>query len=56
MHYKLFEAKPNVRLCMKNVVDASDDEHIASAHMKDYIGVSNQENVAPVYFQSFSLD
>jgi len=25
-------------------------------HMKDYIDVSNQENVAPVYFQSLSLD
>ena len=24
--------------------------------MKDYIDVSNQENVAPVYFQSLSLD
>ena len=23
--------------------------------MKDYIDVSNQENVAPVYFQSLSL-
>ena len=25
-------------------------------HMKDYIDVSNQENTAPVYFQSLSLD
>ena len=27
-------------------------------HMKDYVDVdvSNQENVAPVYFQSLSLD
>ena len=25
-------------------------------YMKDYIDVSNQENVAPVYFQSLSLD
>ena len=24
-------------------------------HMKDYIDVSNQENVAPVYFQSLLL-
>ena len=25
-------------------------------HMKDYIDVSNQENVALVYFRSLSLD
>ena len=30
---------------------------IGDMHMKDYMdNVSNQENVAPVYFQSLSLD
>ena len=33
-------------------VEESGDE----MHMKDYIDVSNQENVTPVYFQSLSLD
>ena len=32
------------------------EEHVGEMHMKDYIDVSNQENVAPVYFQSLSLD
>ena len=30
--------------------------YLGEMHMKDYIDVSNQENVAPVYFQSLSLD
>ena len=32
------------------------EESGGEMHMKDYIDVSNQENVAPVYFQSLSLD
>ena len=32
------------------------EEFVGEMHMKDYIDVSNQENVAPVYFQSLSLD
>ena len=33
-----------------------DEESVGEMHMKDYIDVSNQENVAPVDFQSLSLD
>ena len=32
------------------------EESLGEMHMKDYIDVSNQENTAPVYFQSLSLD
>ena len=32
------------------------EESGGEMHRKDYIDVSNQENVAPVYFQSLSLD
>ena len=32
------------------------EESGGEMHMKDYIDVSNQENVVPVYFQSLSLD
>ena len=32
------------------------DESLGDMHMKDHMDVSNQENVAPVYFQSLSLD
>ena len=32
------------------------EESGGEMHMKDYIDVSNQENVAPVYFQSLSID
>mgnify|MGYP000979149405 CR=1 FL=1 len=40
-----------------NTVNTRDNEEsVGEMHMKDYIDVSNQENVAPVYFQSLSLD
>ena len=39
-----------------NINTRDDEESVVEMHMKDYIDVSNQENVAPVYFQSLSLD
>ena len=39
-----------------NVNARDNEEFVGEMHMKDYIDVSNQENVAPVYFQSLSLD
>ena len=41
-----------------NIDTRDDEESVGEMHMKDYIyiDVSNQENVAPVYFQSLSLD
>ena len=39
-----------------NINIRDDEESVGEMLMKDYIDVSNQENVAPVYFQSFSLD
>ena len=40
-----------------NINTRDDEESVGEMHMKDYnIDVSNQENVAPVYFQSLSLD
>ena len=39
-----------------NIYTRDDEESVGEMHMKDYIDVSNQENVAPVYFQSLSLD
>ena len=35
-----------------NVEESGGEMH----DMRDYIDVSNQENVAPVYFQSLSID
>ena len=37
-------------------VNIDNEESLGEVHMKDYIDVSNQENTAPVYFQSLSLD
>ena len=41
-----------------NINIRDDEESVGEMHMKDYVDVdvSNQENVAPVYFQSLSLD
>ena len=39
-----------------NVYTRDNEESLGEMHMKDYIDVSNQENTAPVYFQSLSLD
>ena len=39
-----------------NINARDNEEYVGEMHMKDYIDVSNQENVAPVYFQSLSLD
>ena len=39
-----------------NINTRDNEESLGEMHMKDYIDVSNQENTAPVYFQSFSLD
>ena len=39
-----------------NVNTRDDDESLGDMRMKDHMDVSNQENVAPVYFQSLSLD
>ena len=39
-----------------NINARDNEEFVGEMHMKDYIDVSNQENVAPVYFQSLSLD
>ena len=39
-----------------NINTRDNEESVGEMHMKDYIDVSNQENVAPVYFQSLSLD
>ena len=41
-----------------NINTRDDEESVGEMHMKDYVDVdvSNQENVAPVYFQSLSLD
>ena len=33
-----------------NVNARDNEEFVGEMHMKDYIDVSNQENVAPVYF------
>ena len=38
-----------------NINTRDDEESVGEMHMKDYIDVSNQENVAPVYFQSLLL-
>ena len=38
-----------------NINTRDDEESVGEMHMKDYIDVSNQENVAPVYFRSLSL-
>ena len=39
-----------------NIDTRDNEESLGEMHMKDYIDVSNQKNVAPVYFQSLSLD
>ena len=41
-----------------NTNTRDNEESVGEMHMKDYnyIDVSNQENVAPVYFQSLGLD
>ena len=39
-----------------NINIRDNEESVGEMHMKDYIDVSNQENVVPVYFQSLSLD
>ena len=39
-----------------NINTRDNEESVGEMHMKDYIDVSNQENVVPVYFQSLSLD
>ena len=39
-----------------NINTRDNEESLGEMHMKDYIDVSNQENMAPVYFQSLSLD
>ena len=41
-----------------NINTRDDEESVGEMHMKEYVDVdvSNQENVAPVYFQSLSLD
>ena len=39
-----------------NTNTRDNEESLGDMHMKDYMDVSNQENVAPVYFQSLSLD
>ena len=39
-----------------NINTRDNEESVGETHMKDYIDVSNQENVAPAYFQSLSLD
>ena len=39
-----------------NINAPDNEEFVGEMHMKDYIDVSNQENVAPVYFRSLSLD
>ena len=40
-----------------NINTRDNDESLGDMHMKDHMDVSNQENdVAPVYFQSLSLD
>ena len=39
-----------------NINARDNEEFVGEMHMKDYIDVSNQENVAPVYFQSLSLN
>ena len=39
-----------------NINTRDNEESLGEMHMKDYIDVSNQENTAPVYFQSLSLD
>ena len=35
-----------------NINTRDNDESLGDMHMKDHMDVSNQENVAPVYFQS----
>ena len=39
-----------------NINTRDNDESLGDMRMKDHMDVSNQENVAPVYFQSLSLD
>ena len=39
-----------------NINARDNDESLGDVRMKDHMDVSNQENVAPVYFQSLSLD
>ena len=41
-----------------NINTRDNEESLGEMHMnmKDYIDVFNQENMAPVYFQSLSLD
>ena len=39
-----------------NINTRDNDESLGDMHMKDHMDVSNQENVAPVYFQSLRLD
>ena len=39
-----------------NIYTRDNEESLSEMHMKDYIDVSNQENTAPLYFQSLSLD
>ena len=37
-----------------NINTRDNDESLGDMRMKDHMDVSNQENVAPVYFQSLS--
>ena len=39
-----------------NINTRDNDESFGDMHMKDHMDVSNQENVAPVYFQQLRLD
>ena len=39
-----------------NINTRDNEESLGDMRMKDHMDVSNQENVAPVYFQSLSLD
>ena len=39
-----------------NINTRDNHESLGDMRMKDHMDVSNQENVAPVYFQSLSLD
>ena len=39
-----------------NINARDNEESLGDMRMKDYMDVSNQESVAPVYFQSLSLD
>ena len=39
-----------------NINTRDNEESLGEMRMKDYIDVSNQENTAPVYFQSLRID